>query len=82
MGSKVTRVHKVEQPSYNVPKNKYEKSIMWEPAELYMIPERNYERDSLSLAWNPMTDNDRLVLVNNVLVRFSVLRQQGEIGHT
>ena len=30
-----------------------------------MIPERNSERDSLSLAWNPMTNNDPHVLVNN-----------------
>ena len=30
-----------------------------------MMPERNSERDSLSLAWNPMTYNDPNVLVNN-----------------
>ena len=39
-----------------------------------MMPERKIERDSLSLAWNPMEDNDPQVLVNNVLVIFSVLR--------
>lgn len=63
--SEVTPVDKAEQPSYNVPKNKSEKSIIWEPAELYMMPERNSERDSLTLAWNPMTDNDPQVLVND-----------------
>ena len=31
-----------------------------------MMLERNNERDSLSLGWNPMTDNDPQVLVNNV----------------
>ena len=30
-----------------------------------MMPERNSERDFLSLAWNPMTDNNSQVLVNN-----------------
>ena len=30
-----------------------------------MMLERNYERDSLSLGWNPMTDNDPQVLFNN-----------------
>ena len=30
-----------------------------------MIPKRNYERDSLSIAWNHMTYNDPQVLVNN-----------------
>ena len=30
-----------------------------------MMLERNYERDSLSLGWNPMTENDPQVLVNN-----------------
>ena len=65
VGFEVTTIDTVEQPSYNVPINKYEKSIIWEPAELYMMPERNYERDSLILAWNPMKDNDPQVLVNN-----------------
>ena len=31
-----------------------------------MIRENFFERDSLSLAWNPVTDNDPQVLVNNV----------------
>ena len=66
MGSEVTTIDKVEKPSYNVPKNKSEKSIIWEPAELYMTQERNYERDSLILACNPMIDNNPQVLVNNV----------------
>ena len=65
MGSKVTAIDKDEQTSYNVPKNKSEKSIISEPAELYMMPEINYERDSLSIAWNPMIDNNPRVLVNN-----------------
>ena len=30
-----------------------------------MMPEINYERDSLSIAWNPMTYNNPRVLVNN-----------------
>ena len=65
VGYEVTPVDKDEQPSYNVPKNKSEQSIIWEPAELYMMLERNYERDSLSLAWNPLTDKDPQFLVNN-----------------
>lgn len=63
--SELTPIDKAEQPSYNVPKNKSETSIIWEPAELFMMPERNSERDSLSLSWNPVTDNDPQVLVNN-----------------
>ena len=66
VGSEVTTIDKVEKTSYNVPKNKSEKSIIWDPTELYMMPERNSERDSLILAWNPMKDNDPQVLVNNV----------------
>ena len=31
-----------------------------------MMLERISERDSLDLAWNPVTDNDPQVLVNNV----------------
>ena len=49
VGSEVTPIDKAEQPSYNVPKNKSENSIIWEPVELYMMAEINYERDSLSL---------------------------------
>lgn len=65
MDSEVTPIDKVEHPSYNVLKNKSETSILWEPAELFMIPERNSERDSISKAWNPVIDNDPQVLVNN-----------------
>ena len=65
VGSEVTPIDKTEQPPYNIPKNKYEKSIIQEPVELYMMPERNYERDSLILAWNHMADNDPQFLVNN-----------------
>ena len=63
--SGVTPIDKDEQPSYNVLKNKSEKSIIQKSVELYTKPKRNYERDSLSLAWNPMTDNDPQVLVKN-----------------
>ena len=62
----VTSIDKAEPRSYNVPKNKSEKYIIWDPAKLYMIPERNSKRESLSLSWNPMTDNDPQFLVNNV----------------
>ena len=65
VGSEVTAIDKTEQPPYNIPKNKYEKSIIQEPVELYMMPERNYERDSLTLAWNPITYKDPQFLVNN-----------------
>ena len=58
VGSEVTPIDKAEQPSYNFPQKKSEKSIISEPAELYMMPEINYERDFLSIAWNPMTDNN------------------------
>lgn len=65
MDSEATPVEKVKHLSYNKPKNKSETSILWEPAELFMIPERNSERDSIRQAWNPVTDNDPQVLVNN-----------------
>ena len=65
VGYEVTPIDQDEQPSYNVPKNKFEKSIIQDPNELYMMPKRNYERESLSLAWNLMIDKDPQVLVNN-----------------
>lgn len=65
MDSELTPIDKAEHPSYNIPKNKSETSVLWEPAELFMIPERNSERDSISQAWNPVTDNDPQDLVNS-----------------
>lgn len=55
MDSELTPIDKAEHPFPNVPENKSETSIIQEPAQLFMVPERNSEKDSLC---DPVTDND------------------------
>jgi len=55
MDSELKPIDKAEHPSLNVPENKSETSINQEPAQLFLVPERNFGKDPLC---DPVTDND------------------------
>ncbi|GLJ36265.1 hypothetical protein SUGI_0728040 [Cryptomeria japonica] len=66
--------------SNDVPKNKPETSISWEPADLLMVPERNTERDSLGQSWHPAIDNDIQELVNIVDQKYPDADLNSDVG--
>ncbi|KAH9290513.1 hypothetical protein KI387_034630 [Taxus chinensis] len=80
MDSELPFIDKGQSSSNDAPQNKSETSISWEPADLFMVPERNSERDSLGQSWNPAIDNDIQELVNIVDHKYPEAELNGDVS--